>query len=524
MTVLARHGARSPNMSELSPFPEESLVRKQWGPAKATQAEADNNLTDVGRDQMRMLGRRLAEKYPSFSEIEWHSSPAGRCEESGRLFWEGYGSASPPEIEEYTSCSRNDVFKAWDYRGTPYRDHVESLKSGADPEFAERAAEYNESLAETWAKLGVTSAEPSMLLYWCTYAHCLIEAEKHFPGKDEMTKALTSSEIATFAEHAQFCWEKRFHRSGHTDEIGRLILNKITECSPGKFRLFSGHDYSILSALGAAGGRRYEDILNFGAFLVVEHYDDGNVLKLSTGYEREADIVYEPYCRQMWRENDIAATENHPFLKALADGSLPLSHFQFYIEQDAIYLKEFGRALRLLAERAPSPAQADSLRAFADGADFAEIALHDSFLEKWGKSKDLSVEQAAPHTLLYTSSMLKVVALESFAEGLAVLLPCFWVYGHVGSMLAENMIDGLPEEYERWIQMYGGEAFNAAVDHYRSLVEGAARQAAAGENGEIILRKIRQHFATSTTLEWLFWKQALDMLNWPEFHTFIKTP
>lgn len=520
--MLARHGARTPNMSELSPFPEESAVRKQWGPAKATQAEADNNLTDVGREQMRKLGERLAEKYSCFEEVEWHSSPAGRCEESGRLFWRGFGAASIPEIEEYHDCTRNDVFKAWDYRGTPYRDHVESLKSGDDKEFAERAAECQDSLRETWAKVGVSSSEPSMLLYWCTYGHCLIEAEKFCAGKDEMMRALSSSEVEKLGEHALFCWEKRFHRSGHADEIGRLILEKITEPTKKKFRLFSGHDYSILSALAAAGGRSYTDALGFGAYLLVEHYEDGVVLKLSTGYDREPDLVYEPYCQQMWRENDVAQTENHPFLNALADGSLPLSHFQFYIQQDAVYLKDFARALRLLAAKAPSEAEARSLRAFADGADFAEIGLHNSFLEKWGTSSSTTVLHAAPSTLLYTSSMLRVVALETYAEGLAVLLPCFWVYGHVGSMLATNMIDGLPEEYSRWIQMYGGEAFNAAVDHYRSLVEAAARNASAAANGQEVLRNMRRHFANSTTLEWLFWKQALDMQTWPEFHTFVE--
>jgi thiaminase len=40
-----------------------------------------------------------------------------------------------------------------------------------------------------------------------------------------------------------------------------------------------------------------------------------------------------------------------------------------------------------------------------------------------------------PHTVLYTSYMVRVAATRPHAEGLAVLLPCFWVYMHVGKCM-----------------------------------------------------------------------------------------
>jgi len=40
-----------------------------------------------------------------------------------------------------------------------------------------------------------------------------------------------------------------------------------------------------------------------------------------------------------------------------------------------------------------------------------------------------------PNALLYTSYMLRVINTSCHAEGLAVLLPCFWVYMHVGKCM-----------------------------------------------------------------------------------------
>ena len=59
-----------------------------------------------------------------------------------------------------------------------------------------------------------------------------------------------------------------------------------------------------------------------------------------------------------------------------------------------------------------------------------ETALHDDFLSKWGLEHATG---ALPTTTLYTSYLLRVCATRPHAEGLAALLPCFWVYMHVSS-------------------------------------------------------------------------------------------
>jgi thiaminase/transcriptional activator TenA len=130
----------------------------------------------------------------------------------------------------------------------------------------------------------------------------------------------------------------------------------------------------------------------------------------------------------------IAVTEKHPFLVAMVDGTLNMDSFRYYVVQDALYLGDFADCLRRLGDN-PCVSQSDSarLKAFAKGAEEAEMALHDSFFKQWNISAE-GAEQM-PNCLLYTSYMKRTVVTRPHAEGLATLLPCFWVYMHVGKCM-----------------------------------------------------------------------------------------
>lgn len=77
----------------------------------------------------------------------------------------------------------------------------------------------------------------------------------------------------------------------------------------------------------------------------------------------------------------------------------------------------------------------------AQGCALAESALHDDFLSKWGLEH---ATVALPTTVMYTSYLLRVCATRPHAEGLAALLPCFWVYMHVGNIMLKKR-ESLPK-------------------------------------------------------------------------------
>jgi len=130
----------------------------------------------------------------------------------------------------------------------------------------------------------------------------------------------------------------------------------------------------------------------------------------------------------------IAVTEKHPFLVAMVDGTLQNENFKYYVIQDALYLEDFADCLRRLGESASSESDGKRLKEFATGAEEAEMQLHKSFFKQWDIPDDDGAEQM-PNTLLYTSYMKRVVATRSHAQGLSALLPCFWVYMHVGKCM-----------------------------------------------------------------------------------------
>lgn len=56
---------------------------------------------------------------------------------------------------------------------------------------------------------------------------------------------------------------------------------------------------------------------------------------------------------------------NHPFVKELADGTLPKEKFATYLAQDRIYLANYGQEMRDLASMLPDGPMQDLYRKFA---------------------------------------------------------------------------------------------------------------------------------------------------------------
>src|SRR5213595_2095410 len=92
------------------------------------------------------------------------------------------------------------------------------------------------------------------------------------------------------------------------------------------------------------------------------------------------------FSQELWQAIGpiYAAILRHPFLRGLTDGSLPRESFQFYAVQDALYLREFARALSLAAARAPRDAWIIMFTEHAAGALQVERALHETFFKEFG--------------------------------------------------------------------------------------------------------------------------------------------
>ena len=115
---------------------------------------------------------------------------------------------------------------------------------------------------------------------------------------------------------------------------------------------------------------------------------------------------------------------------------------------------------------------------------------------------------ATPTTQAYTSYLLATAYDGSFADGLAAVLPCYWIYAEVG---AELLSRGSTEpRYQRWIDSYGGEEFAATVGEVLAMADRTGPTLTAGQESVA-----RAHFAATARYEWMFFDAAHRRESWP---------
>jgi thiaminase/transcriptional activator TenA len=217
------------------------------------------------------------------------------------------------------------------------------------------------------------------------------------------------------------------------------------------------------------------------------------------------------FTNELWKsiEPIYAAIIRHPFLRGLTDGSLSREAFQFYAVQDALYLRDFARALALAAARAPREDWIIMFNEHAAGALKVEVTLHESFFKDWGLSPEtVSATPLAPTNQAYTSYLLATAHAGPFHEAVAALLPCYWIYWEVGKSLERaGSRDPL---YARWIGTYASEEFGAVVRAVLACTDTLAGGLRDGER-----ETMRRHFVTTSRYEWMFWDMGWRREAWP---------
>jgi thiaminase/transcriptional activator TenA len=162
-----------------------------------------------------------------------------------------------------------------------------------------------------------------------------------------------------------------------------------------------------------------------------------------------------------------------------------------------------------VGSRAPAPAQTEMFARHAAEALQVEQTLHGSLLADLGIDPASAAQaQPAPVNLAYTSYLLATVIGGSYAEGVAVVLPCYWIYWEVGKELQRR--GSSDPRYQRWIDLYGSEEFGDVVREVLAVTDELGPYLAPPERD-----RLHRHFRTSSRYEWMFWDMAYRMESWP---------
>lgn len=199
----------------------------------------------------------------------------------------------------------------------------------------------------------------------------------------------------------------------------------------------------------------------------------------------------------------------HPFIAGLTSGELDEERFAFYLAQDAHYLRDYARALAVVAAKAPTHADTGLFAKHAAETVEVELALHETLLPQLGLDPAaLGDITTSPTTTAYTSYLLAAAHGGTFAEGVAAVLPCYWIYHRVGETLVAH---GSPDpRYQFWIDTYASEAFAATVMQVLALADRVGAALGAAEQA-----RAYRHFVTTARYEWMFWDAAWRRETWP---------
>lgn len=203
---------------------------------------------------------------------------------------------------------------------------------------------------------------------------------------------------------------------------------------------------------------------------------------------------------QLWNEGEplLKKMIEHPFNRELASGTLPRVAFNHYLQQDELYIKDYTKTLLHLAERTDNEKLKRDLLRFAEDGYLLEKEMHDMFFDRYvvspAREKSFTCEA-------YSGFLSDCSQKSSLPVALAALLPCFWFYWKVGLSLLDNC--SADNQYQTWIDLYSGEAFQEQVQCLLTHVDDHAEHTDKQER-----KDMQDAFITSSLLELAFWESV----------------
>jgi thiaminase len=202
--------------------------------------------------------------------------------------------------------------------------------------------------------------------------------------------------------------------------------------------------------------------------------------------------------RDLW-----AAMADHPFVLALAHGTLPDSALQAWVQQDRIFVVEERRVLAALRAYG-LPSRLDELLADLDRGLVLEAEAFARTAADHGVAPEV---EPWPVCLGYTS-YLRCAAYDGVLEGLTALYAAERAYLDTWTAVAE--LSPADSAYHAWIQTWSGEAFRGFVAALGRDLDGFV-----GVPSATLAQRLGVLFARAARFELAFWEMCWSGLAWP---------
>jgi thiaminase/transcriptional activator TenA len=193
----------------------------------------------------------------------------------------------------------------------------------------------------------------------------------------------------------------------------------------------------------------------------------------------------------------------HPFVRGLADGTLPAAALAAWLQQDRCFVLEERRAVAALRAHGPPAA----LERLLGGLDETLVAEAARFAEA-AAARGLPAEvEPWPVTLGYTSFLL-ASAHDGLLDGLAVLYAAERAYLDTWTSVLDAGVGSSP--YRDWIDNWTSPGFRGFVADL-----GAELDRLAGEPPPPLAERLGTAFARAAAFELAFWEMCWRGWGWP---------
>nr|WP_321985175.1 TenA family protein [uncultured Lichenicoccus sp.] len=207
---------------------------------------------------------------------------------------------------------------------------------------------------------------------------------------------------------------------------------------------------------------------------------------------------------------DWDAYVEHPFVKALADGSLPKEEFLAWMVQDYLYLIHYTRAYALLIFKSVTTGQMRSASEIVHGLLTGEMSLHRRQLHEAGIGDyEIAATPETLETLAYSRYILDRGQTGDMLDLTVTLSACLAGYGEIGLRLLQDpttRLEGNP--YRDWIETYGGQVYHDLVKEGLARLETLSESHGGAARYPMLLKEFRE----AVRLEAAFWNAGRSAL------------
>jgi thiaminase (transcriptional activator TenA) len=192
---------------------------------------------------------------------------------------------------------------------------------------------------------------------------------------------------------------------------------------------------------------------------------------------------------------------SHKFIIEIAEGTLPIGKFVFYLKQDQIFLNSFCDLLAAAARITYDKQTKSWFESLIHTTSKYEIPMQNEILYQLEDNPEFIGVSAEETTLKYTSYIKRVSDSKNLAIIVSAMAPCPWTYYEISEALIKTNIK--TEYYKRWLRFYSSKESEEQLNQIKNIMNKLVNSADGSKKIEM-----KNHFSISCNYELEFWNMA----------------